>query len=87
MSNVYHLPVNPARRGRDAEPEGDAMPPPKDGDGGGPVEYVIRIELVGLDEPVEVEPEEDVDDQPPAKKRGGWGWFFLGALLGFGLGG
>jgi hypothetical protein len=87
MSSVYYLPVNPARRDRDVEPEGDATPPPKDGDGDGPVEYVIRIELVGLDEPVEVEPEEDVADDPPAKERSGWGWFFLGALLGFGLGG
>ena len=31
--------------------------------------------------------EYEPDEEPPAKTKVGWGWFWLGALFGLGLGG
>ena len=61
-------------------------PQPTDGDGAGPTEIVVRIVFESSAEPPH-EPEDEPDEEPPAKTKVGWGWFWLGALFGLGLGG
>ncbi len=61
-------------------------PQPADGDGEGPTEIVVRIVFESSEEPPD-EPEDEPDEEPPAKPKVGWGWFWLGALFGLGLGG
>ncbi len=63
-------------------------PQPADGDGEGPTEIVVRIVFESSEEPPdEPEADEEPDEEPPAKPKVGWGWFWLGALFGLGLGG
>lgn len=63
-------------------------PAPQDGDGGGPHEVVVRIILEMPEElPEEPEDEDEDEEEPEHKPKVGWGWFWLGALLGLGLGG
>ena len=61
-------------------------PQPTDGDGEGPTEIVVRIVFESSGEPPD-EPEDEPDEEPPTKTKVGWGWFWLGALFGLGLGG
>ena len=60
-------------------------PEPSDGDGEGPTEIVVRIVFESSEE-LPDEPEDEPDEEP-AKTKVGWGWFWLGALFGLGLGG
>jgi hypothetical protein len=61
-------------------------PEPTEGDGEGPTEIVVRIVLEIPEKPPDAS-EEEQEEAPPQKSKGGWGWFWLGALLGVGLGG
>ena len=65
-------------------------PQPTDGDGEGPTEIVVRLVFESGDDARAddaVAAEDESDEEPPAKSKVGWGWFWLGALLGLGLGG
>ncbi|MCG6940192.1 MAG: hypothetical protein LJE69_02950 [Thiohalocapsa sp.] len=61
-------------------------PEPTDGDGEGPTEIVVRL-VFEMPEAPPAEPEDEQVEDPPQKAKGGWVWFWLGALLGLGLGG
>jgi hypothetical protein len=61
-------------------------PEPADGDDEGPSDIVVRIVLAMPEEPPD-EPDDEPEPEPPQKTKAGWGWFWLGALFGLGLGG